>query len=87
MFLEAKLKEVYRLVAAGKALDLALSTAGLSEEHLEYMSRYAVAEKRFEVLLRLARQPREGMRLGQISASGAPRSTGRSKRPVRPAAR
>src|SRR5688572_1577556 len=28
LFLEAKLKEVYRLVAAGKALDLALSTAG-----------------------------------------------------------
>jgi hypothetical protein len=83
LFLEAKLKEVYRLVAAGKALDLALSTAGLSEEHLQYMGRYVVAEKRFEILLRLARQPRSGTRLGQIAASGAEGRSVRSKRAVR----
>jgi hypothetical protein len=53
-FLEAKFKEVYRHVSAGVPFALALTTAGLDEEHLRQMARYARVEKRFEILLRLA---------------------------------
>lgn len=56
LFLEAKLREVYRLVATGIPLELALSTAGLAEEHLHQMARYASVEKRTEILLRLAKR-------------------------------
>ena len=56
LFLEAKLKEVYRLVATGIPLELALSTVGLAEEHLHQIARYASVEKRTESLLRLARR-------------------------------
>jgi hypothetical protein len=56
LFLEAKLREVYRLVATGIPLELALSTVGLAEEHLHQMVRYASVEKRTEILLRLARR-------------------------------
>jgi len=54
LFLEAKLREVYRLVSTGVSIDLALSTVGLTEEHLHQMSRYARVDKRTEILLRLA---------------------------------
>ena len=55
LFLESKFKEVYRLVSGGVPIELALSTAGLDEEHLRQMSRYGRVEKRFEILLRLAK--------------------------------
>jgi len=53
-FLETKFKEIYRLVSSGVPIDLALSTAGVNEEHLREMARYVRFEKRFEILLRLA---------------------------------
>jgi len=61
VFLEAKFKEVYRLVSAGVRIDLALSTAGLDQEHLRQMARYVRFEKRFEILLRLANGEAVGM--------------------------
>jgi type II secretory pathway component PulF len=66
LFLEAKLREVYRLVARGIRFELALSTAGLAEEHLHQMARYATAEKRIEILLRLARN--SGLGRSRIAA-------------------
>lgn len=54
-FLESKFKEVHRLVSSGVPIGLALSTAGLHEEHLHQMARYGRVEKRFEILLRRAR--------------------------------
>jgi hypothetical protein len=62
LFLESKFKEVYRLVSAGVPIELALSTAGLDEEHLREMSRYGRVEKRFEILLRLAKGEDTGAR-------------------------
>ena len=61
LFLEAKFREVYRLVAAGIQIELALSTVGLDEEHLRQMARYGRVEKRFEILLRLARGEDAGL--------------------------
>ena len=55
LFLELKFKEVYRLVSSGVSIELALSTAGLDDEHLRQMQRYGRVEKRFEILFRLAK--------------------------------
>jgi hypothetical protein len=61
-FLETKFKEIYRLVSSGVPIDLALSTAGVTEEHLREMARYGRFEKRFEILLRLASGEEAGAR-------------------------
>ena len=59
LFLEAKLREVYRLVTTGIPLELALSTAGLTREQLNQAGQYGRAEKRFEILFRIARHGRK----------------------------
>jgi hypothetical protein len=59
LFLEAKMREVYRFVSSGIPLELALSAAGVTEEHFNQMARYALADKRFEVLFRLGRHARK----------------------------
>jgi hypothetical protein len=58
LFLEVKSREVYRLVATGIPIELALYTAGLAGEDLHEVARYARVEKRTEILLRLARRVR-----------------------------
>jgi hypothetical protein len=55
LFLDAKLREVYRLVSTGISLELALSTAGMTREQLNQAAHYGRADKRFEVLFRIAR--------------------------------
>lgn len=59
LFLEAKLREVYRVVSTGIPLELALSTTGLTRDQLNQMSQYGRLEKRFEVLFRIARYGRK----------------------------
>ena len=72
LFLESKFKEVYRLVSGGVPIELALSTTGLDEEHLRQMSRYGRVEKRFEILLRLAKDE-------EVGAKGRYRFNAKSK--------
>ena len=72
LFLESKFKEVYRLVSGGVPIELALSTTGLDEEHLRQMSRYGRVEKRFEILLRLAKDE-------EVGAQGRYRFNAKSK--------
>jgi hypothetical protein len=59
LFLDAKLREVYRLVTTGIPLELALSTAGMSREQFNQAAQYGRTEKRFEVLFRIARYGRK----------------------------
>jgi hypothetical protein len=59
LFLEAKTREVYRLVTAGIPLELALSTAGMTRDQLNHMAQYGRSEKRFEILFRIARHGRK----------------------------
>jgi hypothetical protein len=65
LFLEAKFREVYRLVTTGVPLELALSTAGVDEDKLRQMARYVSSDKRFEILFRLGRHARK--RLPRLS--------------------
>src|SRR5262245_56244228 len=69
VFLEAKFKEVYRLVSTGVKVVLALSTAGLDEEHLRQMGRYVRFEKRFEILLRLTKGKDIGIGTHPVNAT------------------
>jgi PilZ domain-containing protein len=51
LLLEAKLKEVDRIVAAGVSMGLAFRSVGLANEHLHQMARHASGDEKFERLL------------------------------------
>ena len=51
LLLEAKLRQVDRAVAMGIQAGLALSTVGLTREHVHQLARYAGTDKRFRRLL------------------------------------
>lgn len=51
LLLEAKLKEVDRIVAAGVSTGLAFKSVGLANEHLHQMARHASGDEKFERLL------------------------------------
>jgi hypothetical protein len=59
LYLDAKLREVYRLVTSGIPLELALSTAGMTRDQLNQAGQYGRAEKRFEILFRIARHSKK----------------------------
>lgn len=51
LLFEGKLRQVDRAVAMGIEAELALSTVGLTREHVHQLARYAGADKRFQRLL------------------------------------
>jgi hypothetical protein len=56
LLLEAKLREVDRIVAKGIPVGLAFQTVGLAEAHLDQMALHAGTDKKFERSLLLARR-------------------------------
>ena len=51
---EAKLRQVERAIASGVAAKLALSTAGMTREHIHQMARHASSDKKLLQLLQRA---------------------------------
>jgi hypothetical protein len=60
LFLEAKLRELDRVVAKGVPVGLAFRTIGLSDADLDQMARHAGTDKKFERLLLLAKRLMNG---------------------------
>jgi hypothetical protein len=54
LLLEAKLRQAYPALAMGISAKLALSTIGLTREHVHQMAQYAGADKRLQDLLHRA---------------------------------